>query len=80
MDSVDGKLFHKETVRLDDKQFINCSFEECLLVYGGNRCEWENCKFQDCRVFLEDHASNTMQVLLGLGLLELTKSDVVRLS
>ena len=80
VDSVDGKLFHKETVRLDDKQFTNCTFEECLLVYGGNRCEWENCKFQNCRVFLENHASNTMQVLLGLGLLELTKSDVVRLS
>jgi hypothetical protein len=68
VDSVDGKLFHKRTVCLDDKQFTNCSFEECCSFDGSNRCEWENCIFQNCRVFLEDHASNTMQVVLGLGL------------
>ena len=80
MDSVYGKLFRKETIRLDDMQFTNCCFEECLLVYCGNGCEWQNCKFQNCRVFLENYASNTLQVLLGLGLVESGKSDVVRLS
>ena len=71
MTTVDGKVFHKETIRMDNKQFTNCTFEDCLLVYGGTHCEWEQCTFQNCRVSLEGPANNTMQVLMGLGLLEL---------
>jgi hypothetical protein len=47
--------------------FYNCSFEDCLLCYGGERCEWENTRFANCRVVLDGSADNTVQVLQGFG-------------
>ena len=80
MGIVDRKLFRNEKVRLDGQHFVNCKFEDCLLVYGGGHCEWENCQFKDCRLSMEGSANNTMQVLQGLGVLQMAKSDVVRIS
>jgi hypothetical protein len=50
MEEVKGKEYRQETVRPDGKLFLNCSFEDCLLCYGGERCEWENTRFANCRV------------------------------
>jgi hypothetical protein len=47
--------------------FLNCSFEDCLLCYGGERCEWENTRFVSCRFLLDAPANNTVQALQGLG-------------
>jgi hypothetical protein len=38
-----------------------------VLSFGGERCEWENTTFSHCRVVLDGHANNTVQVLQGLG-------------
>jgi hypothetical protein len=67
MEAISEKAFRNETVRLDGKLFLNCSFEDCLLEYGGGRCEWEHTRFSNCRVVLDAQASNTIQVLKGLG-------------
>jgi hypothetical protein len=67
MEEVKDKVYRQETVRLDDKLFFNCSFEDCLLAYGGQRCEWENTRFSNCRVVLDGSANNTVQVLQGFG-------------
>ena len=67
MDEVRDKVYRRETVRLDGKLFLNCTFEDCLLCYGGERCEWEDTRFENCRVVLDGPADNTMQVLQGLG-------------
>lgn len=67
MEEVEGNEYRQETVRLDGKLFLNCSFEDCLLCYGGERCEWENTRFANCRVILEGSANNTVQVLQGFG-------------
>lgn len=67
MEEVKAKVYRQETVRLDGKLFIDCAFEDCLLCYGGERCEWEHTRFSNCRVLLDGAANNTAQVLQGLG-------------
>jgi hypothetical protein len=67
MEEVKGKVYRQETVRLDGKLFLNCSFDDCLLCYGGDRGEWEHTRFANCRVLLDGPANNTIQVLQGLG-------------
>ena len=67
MEEIEGKVFCRETVRLDDKNFVHCSFEDCLLTYGGERCEWKTTDFHNCRIVLDGAANNTVQVLKGLG-------------
>jgi hypothetical protein len=66
MEEVKGKVYRQETVRLDGKLFLNCSFDDCLLGYGGERCEWEPTRFANRRVRLDGPANNTIQVLQGL--------------
>jgi hypothetical protein len=67
MECIKDKAFRGETVRLDGKLFLRCSFNDCLLTYGGDRCEWETTSFNNCRVVLDGTANNTVQVLKGLG-------------
>ena len=67
MEEVKEKVYRQETVRLDDKLFVNCKFEDCLLCYRGARCEWEHTRFSNCRGLLDGAANNTVQVLQGLG-------------
>lgn len=52
---------------MDGKRFLNCSFEDCLLHYGGEPCEWEDTRFSNCRVVLDNSAACAVQVLEGLG-------------
>jgi hypothetical protein len=68
MEEGRDKVYRQEAVRLDGKLFYNCSFEDCLLCYGGERREWENAKFANCRVVLDGSANNTVQVRRGFGL------------
>lgn len=67
MEVVEGKNFTNETVYLDGKLFVRCDFESCALVYSGEKCEWEESNFSNCRVTLQGAASNTLQVLRALG-------------
>jgi hypothetical protein len=67
MEEVKDKVYRQETVRLDGKLSLNCTFEGCLLCYRGERCEWENTRFSNCQVVLDGPANNTVQVLQGFG-------------
>jgi hypothetical protein len=65
--SIENETFRGDAVRLDGKKFLRCTFENCVLYYGGEPCEWENSRFVDCRIVIDGKAHNTIQVLLGLG-------------
>lgn len=67
MTETKNKQFRSETVHLDGQFFINCTFENCRLIFAGGRCEWENTTFSGCRIVLYGFANNTVQVLQGLG-------------
>jgi len=67
LEEISHVAFQKDKVRLDGKLFLNCSFEDCLLCYGGARSEWKDTKFANCRLLLDGAANNTVHVLQGLG-------------
>jgi hypothetical protein len=68
METIEHELFRSVTVHLDGKAFVQCTFECCLLIYGGGNCEWEDSKFQNCQVVLEGIAHNVFLVLKAFGL------------
>jgi len=67
LEFIEAQAFRNETVRLDGKSFLDCSFVNCLLCYGGGQCEWENTRFSKCRIVLDGPANDTIQTLQGLG-------------
>ena len=68
MEEVRGKTFFGKKVQLDDKIFVDCSFDDCVLLYSGEKCEWQTTNFTNCRVVLDGAANNTVQVLRELGI------------
>ena len=67
LERIENKTYRAETVRLDGHFFENCVFENCLLSYGGELCEWNNSRFSNCRIILDGKANHTIQVLQALG-------------
>jgi hypothetical protein len=67
VETILGYNFRGKTVNLDDTLFVDCSFEDCLLVLAGGVCAWRNCRFNNCSVTLEGNASNTVQILKAFG-------------
>ena len=67
LERIENKTYSGETVRLDGHFFENCVFENCLLSYGGELCEWNNSRFSNCRIILDGKANYTTQVLQALG-------------
>jgi len=63
----DGKTFQGETIRLDNQEYIDCTFAECDLQYGGSGAvAFSNCRFDQCRWSFVDAASNTLRFMAGL--------------
>ena len=70
MESAQNQTFNGTTVVLDDKHFLNCRFEKCLLVYGGGDFAWNNCQFADCSISLIGAADRTAKFLGHWGILK----------
>jgi hypothetical protein len=61
MTKIDGQLFKDSTEVLDGRQFTNCEFRNCTVVYrGGTLPAMNGCHFQDCHWQFEDAAERTM--------------------
>ena len=56
-----------ETVRLDGRYFIDCTFVECILEYGGSEVILERTTFTGCRHVFFGHAFMTLQYLKVAG-------------
>lgn len=64
---VEGATFAEQTVQLDGRRFVSCSFDGCSIVYAGGPAEVLACTFTDCVWRLEGRAANTVTLLGGLG-------------
>lgn len=56
-----------ETVRLDGRHFIDCTFTDCILEYGGSEMILERTTFTSCRHVFFGHAFMTLQYLKVAG-------------
>lgn len=69
MDTIINKQFKNETIVIDDKSFIGCSFTTCDIVYGGGDFGWVNSKFEECRVTLTGTAQKTANFMQEVGII-----------
>ena len=52
---------------LDDNEYVDCKFKECVLVYqGGTLPTITGCELNDCRWEFEDGAMRTLMLLRSL--------------
>ena len=67
MPTHDSEDFTARVVELDGKEFHNCTFAKCRLVYrGGGVPALVTCRFDRCSWEFEDAAGRTLELLRGL--------------
>ncbi len=66
--------FADETIAIDGKEFVNCTFERCTITYSGGAIFFlPGSKFQDCTFEFQGPALRTLEalrVLHGFGMQE----------
>jgi len=55
-----------EKVELDGKSFVNCAFDGCAVVYGGQETFWDGVNWNNCQLTLVKTANYTVQDLRAL--------------
>ena len=64
MPAIHGMTFRNETIRLDGQVFENCTFDHCLLQYGGmGSVSLDDCTYVGCNWALVDAAASTVNFL-----------------
>lgn len=70
LELVQGRQFKNESVEIDGKKFVSCTFDGCSLVYAGGDVEFGiGCTAQNCRPMFSGAAARTVRLLQVLGLL-----------
>jgi hypothetical protein len=70
LEPIQDRHFKNETVDLDGKRFMSCSFDGCTLNYCGGDVEFgPGCTADDCRPIFSGPARRTLLLLRTLGLL-----------
>jgi hypothetical protein len=70
LEPVQDLRFKDETVDLDGKRFMSCSFDGCTLNYSGGDVEFgPGCSAENCRPIFSGPARRTLLLLRTLGLL-----------
>lgn len=69
MEIIQNLNMRHETVRLDDRHFIDCTFTNCVPEYGGSEVILERTSMRGCRHAFHGPAFLTAQYLSVVGLL-----------
>ena len=69
MQIVSGLLISGEVVRLDEKHFIDCTLDNCSLIYLGGGVIFERTRITSCKYKFGDHARRTVELLKLTGVL-----------
>lgn len=70
METIVGKTFKNQTVVMDDKNYVQCTFTKCEIVYTGGDFSWVNATFDDCKITITGNAAKTMAFAQQIGLLQ----------
>ena len=67
LETIRGAKFANETVHVDGKQFVDCEFSHCSLVYsGGEPFNFVQTELQDAQITFTGPAENTLNTLCAL--------------
>jgi hypothetical protein len=76
LEPIQDRHFKNETVDIDGRRFLSCSFENCLLNYSGGDVEFgPGCSAVDCRPIFSGPAGKTLRLLQVFGLLSFSPDD-----
>lgn len=76
MNVTANETYSDQEIILDHHKYVECTFEECTIVYHGDGpTAADECKFQDCQFDFRKSASSTFNTLRSFfhgGLEEVT--------
>ena len=69
METIRNLNFEGESVSIDHKHFMDCSFRDCVLQYSGEPFTLERTQLTNCRYVFFGLARGTVHFLQCTGLL-----------
>ena len=69
MQLVEGQTIQGESLDIDNKYFIDCTLEDCILEYSGRPVTFERTHLRRCRYVFHGLAKSTVQFLQSTGLM-----------
>lgn len=62
-----GQQFANKTVEVDNNQFVDCKFTNCVLRFtGAGAVGYQNCVFDRCEWMFDGPAETTIQYLAAM--------------
>jgi len=55
--------FSRQKVEIDGKSFLNCEFENCMIVLERGETEMSGCRFKNCRLLLRGNAYTVGKII-----------------
>lgn len=67
MQEIENQTFTRERIEIDDKQFTNCTFDSCILIYSGaGGTALNGCHLNDTGFAFEGGAAKTLELLTAM--------------
>ncbi len=68
METIRDEVIQDSRFSLDDKSFVNCSLEGCVLEYSGGNVSFDRTVFRGCKYVFFGRARSTVHFLQAVGL------------
>jgi hypothetical protein len=69
LETLLNRLFDGATLEIDGMHFVDCTLENCILIYRGGSVIFERTRLRRCRYVFYGPARTTVQLLQTVGLL-----------
>jgi hypothetical protein len=80
METIRNIFFEGQSINVDHKHFIECTFKDCILEYSGQSFTFERTQLTNCRYVFFGLARGTVHFLQCIGLLAEDPEQWVELS
>lgn len=75
MEIISSRTIEDQSLEIDDKSFIDCTFINCILEYSGRPVNFERTMMRGCRYVFFGEARSTVHFLQGIGLMPHEQSE-----
>ncbi len=57
-----GQTFQDDTLVIDYHRYVDCTIEDCVLIYGGGPFHMSGCRISGCQLRYTGAAANTLKL------------------